>query len=139
MTEYQNPLEPKQEPAEQTEQESNLKKSTLYQPISFFSDFINFIKKYGILGLALGVVVGNSVNTFVKSFVDNIMNPLLAKLVDAKTLSSWIVWDIKIGQFASDVLSFLILMLVVYLSIRFFIYRFLSEDELEKLKFEKKS
>ena len=110
-----------------------------YQPISFFSDFINFIKKYGILGLALGVVVGNSVNTFVKSFVDNIMNPLLAKLFDAKTLSSWIVWDIKIGQFVSDILSFLILMLVVYLAIRFFIYRFLSEEELEKLKFEKKN
>jgi len=102
--------------------------------VGFLSDFVEFIKKYGVIGLALGVIVGNSINALVKSLVDNLINPLLAKLVDAQSLASWTVWDIRVGQFTSDFINFILLMFVVYVSVRFLIQRFLTDDELQKLK-----
>lgn len=87
--------------------------------------FIEFIKEQGVLGLAIGFLLGGSVTTLTKAFVEDIVNPLLGivlnntdELAEA-TLTigqSEILW----GHFLTTVIDFLIIALVVYLGYRLF-------------------
>ncbi len=101
---------------------------------NFIFGFLQFVKKYGVVGLALGVVMGNAVNTLVKSLVENIINPILAKIIGKVDLSSIVFQGIKIGSFINDVINFLILLFVVYTAVSLLINRFLTEDEKKSLK-----
>lgn len=100
---------------------------------NLLSDFAEFIKKYGVIGLAIGVVIGQAVTKLVNSLVDNLVNPLLAKLIGQVDLSNFKPFDIKIGTFITDLINFLVITFVVYLAIRLFISNFLGEDEKVKL------
>ena len=102
--------------------------------IGFIKSFIQFIKKYGVVGLALGVVIGNAVKTLVDSLVANIISPILGKIIQQGELASWVVWDIKIGSFVSDLINFVILLFIVYLAIKLIIGKLLSDDEKKQLK-----
>jgi large conductance mechanosensitive channel len=103
---------------------------------NILSDFIDFIKKYGVVGLAVGVVIGQAVTKLVNSLVDNIINRILAKVLGLVDLSSFSPFDIKIGSFITDLINFIIITFVVYISIRFFIIRFLGDEEKIKLNLE---
>jgi len=99
-------------------------------------DFIEFIKKYGVIGLAVGVVIGQAVTKLVNSLVDNIINRILAKVLGLVDLSSFSPFDIKIGSFITDLINFIIITFVLYISSRFFIIRFLGDEEKAKLNLE---
>lgn len=101
---------------------------------SIAHEFLEFIQKYGVLGLAIGVVTGGAVKTLVDSLVTNLISPLLAKVGGLDNLKdAWIISGFKFGAFTADLINFLILMLVIFLTIKFFIGRFLSEDEHKKI------
>jgi large-conductance mechanosensitive channel len=66
---------------------------------TFIREFFDFIRKFGVIGLALGVVIGGAVKTLVDSLVLNIVNPILAKII-GKTDLSYLEWEgIKFGIF----------------------------------------
>lgn len=100
---------------------------------NIFGDFLVFIKKYGVVGLAMGVVVGGAVKTLVDSLVNNIINPILGKIIGKVSFRDYTPYDIPVGSFITDFINFIILMFLVYLSIRFFISKFIDEDELKKI------
>jgi large conductance mechanosensitive channel len=104
-------------------------------------DFRAFIARGNVIDLAVGVVIGGAFGTIVKSFVDDVLMPPLslvlgrvdftnaftvlkagtkapppyATLADAKAAGAVTVnW----GLFASNVLAFLIIALVVFLTLR---------------------
>ena len=105
---------------------------------NLLSDFVGFIQKYGVVGLAIGVVIGQAVTKLVNSIVENLINPILAKIIGQVDLSNFKPFDIKIGAFVNDLINFLVITFVVYLAIRFFIIRFLGEEEKTKLNFLEK-
>ncbi len=106
---------------------------------NLIADFVDFIKKYGVVGLAIGVVIGQAVTKLVNSLVDNIINKILAKFIGLVDLSNFSPYDIKVGSFITDLINFVIITFVVYLSIRFFIIKFLGEEERTKLNLESPS
>jgi len=111
-----------------------IKPEILIKSTSFFADFFHFIQKYGVIGLALGVVIGGAVKTLVDSLVINIVNPIIAKIVGKNELSTITFFDIKVGNFLNDSINFLLLMFIVYFTIAVLMKRFLSEDEKKALK-----
>jgi large conductance mechanosensitive channel len=87
--------------------------------------FIDFIKEQGVLGLAIGFLLGGSVTTLTKAFVEDIINPVLGivlnnvdKLGEASVnvAGSEILW----GHFLTTLIDFLIIALVVYLGYKLF-------------------
>jgi large conductance mechanosensitive channel len=112
---------------------SKIKDHPISQKLTFFQEFVEFIKKYGVLGLALGVVVGSGIKSLVDSLTTDIINPILGKILGKVELKSISIWDIHVGSFLTQLINFLILLFVVYLSIRLFLARFMSEEEKEKL------
>jgi large conductance mechanosensitive channel len=46
-------------------------------------EFLKFLKEYGVVGLAIAVIIGGKLNDFVKAVVDDLLMPLLAPVLSA--------------------------------------------------------
>ena len=85
-------------------------------------DFINFIREKGVIGLAVGIIVGGAVTAFVNSIITNLVNPIIGTLIGkGENLSAYTYtvphtaitfgW----GSFVSDLITFITILLVIYL------------------------
>ncbi len=99
-----------------------------------FQGFVNFIREQGVIGLAVGFILGGAVSKVVASFVTDIINPILGVILGAtgglkeasiKIGPAKIMW----GNFVSTTIDFLIIALVVYYGIKI-----LRLDRLDKKK-----
>lgn len=85
--------------------------------------FINFIREQGIVGLAVGFILGGAVSKVVAALVSDIINPLLgAALGTTKELktASFDIGAVRIlyGDFISVIIDFLVIALVIYYGVR---------------------
>ena len=81
--------------------------------------FIAFLKNYGIIGLAIAVIIGAAVGKLVSALVADIIMPIVTFFVPGgnwreATLGLGPI-VLKLGDFAGAVLDFVIIALVVYL------------------------
>ncbi|MFA5133387.1 MAG: MscL family protein [Patescibacteria group bacterium] len=94
--------------------------------------FVNFLKEYNIIGLALAFIMGLAANSLVSSLVSNLIMPLIQPLIPQGTWQDTTLQlgpvGLKWGAFVSELIHFLIIALVVYLIAR----NFLKEKEIHK-------
>ena len=100
--------------------------------------FIEFIREQGVIGLAVGFILGGAISKLVTSLVTDIINPLVGALLGfTKNLAdaSFLVGGSKImwGHFVTILIDFAIIAAVIYFSVRI-----LRLDRLDKKKEEKK-
>jgi large conductance mechanosensitive channel len=57
-------------------------------------EFLEFIKKYGVIGLAIAVIIGGKLNTLVTSIVDGILMPILTFFIPG---GAWRTATLQIG------------------------------------------
>jgi large conductance mechanosensitive channel len=103
-------------------------------------EFLDFMKKFGIIGLAIATVVGGQVTTLTKSLTDNIIAPLMTLIANSILsiikidIASLKLFDLNIGKFISDLGMFALMMFLIYNGIKYFVSHFLTEDEKKALK-----
>lgn len=102
--------------------------------LTHFQGFMNFIREQGVIGLAIGFILGGSVSKVVSSLVQDIINPVLGIVLgatDGLSKAYLQVSSVKImwGHFLSVVIDFAIIALVVY-----FGFKVLGLDKLDKKK-----
>jgi large conductance mechanosensitive channel len=90
--------------------------------MGFVKDFKDFAFKGNVVDLAVGVIIGAAFSAIVKSFVDDIITPLLLnpalEKANVKNIAE-LSWNgVKYGNFLSSVISFLIVALVLFLLIK---------------------
>jgi large conductance mechanosensitive channel len=86
----------------------------------FATGFRDFLKNYGILALAIGIIIGTAVNKTVTALVQDIIMPIVTFFIPG---GKWREWELllgssvvlKMGDFIGAVLDFLVIALVVYL------------------------
>ena len=88
------------------------------------SGFLNFIKEKGVVGLAIGFILGGSVSRFVSSFINDILNPIIGLILGKMgSLTSYVmeIGTVKIfwGNFISSLIDFLVIIFVVYFGFKF--------------------
>lgn len=87
------------------------------------SGFMDFIRKQGVVGVAVGFVLAGAVAKMVTALVTDIINPLIGLvLVNAGNLKNakFTIHNVEIlwGDFVSTTIDFLIIALVVYFTIK---------------------
>jgi len=96
--------------------------------------FITFIREQGVIGLAVGFILGGAISKMVTSLVNDIVNPsigiLLGRVGELRSAylkigQSKIMW----GNFLNSAIDFLIIALVVYFGVKI-----LKLDRLDKKK-----
>ncbi|MFA5420449.1 MAG: MscL family protein [Patescibacteria group bacterium] len=91
-------------------------------PKSFFTGLLQFLKEYSIIGLAIGVVVGQATKDLVDSMVKGFFMPIIELIVSKDKYENLtfaindVVFDI--GKIISSTLTFLIIMTILYLLIK---------------------
>jgi len=97
---------------------------------TFIQEFFDFLKTFGIIGLAIAFVIGQASSKLVTTFVEDIINPLVGLFLPSgslETLSanvtgvSGTMSEFKYGDLIASIIDFLIIALVVFVA-----YKFLS-------------
>ncbi|NTW61428.1 large conductance mechanosensitive channel protein MscL [Candidatus Saccharibacteria bacterium] len=102
--------------------------------------FLEFIRTQGVIGLAVGLVLGGAVSVMVKSLVDNVVMPPIGLLLGSTEGIKGLSWTMGLtsagkpavlhyGIFLNDLFNFLIIALVVYALVSL-----LKVDKLDKPK-----
>jgi large conductance mechanosensitive channel len=85
--------------------------------------FVEFIRNQGVVGLAIGFILGGSVSKVVSAIVTDIVNPLLGLAlgsVDGLKAASFKVAGATVmyGDFLSTLIDFLVIATVVYVGVK---------------------
>lgn len=95
--------------------------------------FMEFIREQGVVGLAIGFILGGSVNVLVRSFANDIIQPLIGLAFKNKDGLAQLQWGpVTIGNFIIATIDFIILAAVV-----FFVFKGLQLEKIDRKK-EKK-
>jgi large conductance mechanosensitive channel len=70
-----------------------------------------------MIDLAVGVVIGAAFGKVIDSLVKNIFMPLISYITPNMNYADWHIGKVAIGLFVSDVISFLIIALAVFIVI----------------------
>lgn len=84
---------------------------------TFLDEFKAFALKGNVVDLAIGVIIGAAFGTIVKSFVDDLVMPVVTLfLPPEQDYKNWVIAGrIKIGSFLAAIINFLIVALVLYI------------------------
>lgn len=104
----------------------------------FLQGFVDFIREQGVIGLAIGLVLGVASKSVVDSIVSNIFNPIVgligggggqlgSRYVCLKHVGASCTNKLGYGQVISDLISFLTVVALVY-----FIFKILRLERLDK-------
>jgi large conductance mechanosensitive channel len=102
--------------------------------------FVTFIRTQGVVGLAVGLVLGGAVTVMVKSLIDNVVMPPIGFVLGSSEGLKGLTWNLgktsagdfavlHYGVFLNDLINFLVIALVVYL-----VVHALGFDRLDKKK-----
>ncbi len=92
--------------------------------------FVEFVRTQGVVGLAVGFILGGAVSKVVTALVNDIVNPVLGYILGStEGLKAMTLGPILLGDFVAVLIDFLIIAGVVY-----FIVKGLGFDKLDKPK-----
>lgn len=101
--------------------------------------FVDFVREQGVVGLAVGLVLGVAAKSVIDSIVNNFFNPLIgliggggefgSRYICLKQVEGACTNKLGFGRIISDLISFLIIAAVVY-----FVVKGLKLDRLDKKK-----
>ena len=96
-------------------------------------EFLEFLKLYGVVGLAIAVVIGGKANAMVTTFVEGILMPIVGVLIPggAWKTATLDVGSVKfvLGPFLGAVLDFVIVAALVFMIAK----TVLKQDKIAKL------
>lgn len=86
-------------------------------------EFLEFIRKQGIVTLAIGFILGGAVSKLVASLVSDLVNPIIGIFLgQLGNLTNLIIpifsAQIKIGSFISTAIDFAVVAAVVYFGVK---------------------
>jgi large conductance mechanosensitive channel len=99
-----------------------------------FKEFKEFAFTGNVIDLAIGVVIGAAFSAIIKSFVDNLINPIIGLLgggkaaLDGLAIHVTPTVSISYGLFLSAVLNFLIIAFVLFLVVKA-VNKFRADEE----------
>ena len=82
-------------------------------------EFIAFLKHYGVVGLAIAVIIGGKLNELVASFVSDLLMPLIfqpaLKAANVENIRQLHFHGVFYGKFLGSLLDFAIVAFVIFL------------------------
>lgn len=94
------------------------------------AEFVTFIREQGVMGLAIGFILGGSVSKVVTSLVQDLIQPVIGLIFGStQGLKALHLGPVMIGNFLAVFIDFMIVAAVVY-----FVFKKLKLDRIDKKK-----
>lgn len=65
-------------------------------------EFVDFLKHYGVVGLAIAVIIGGKMNDFVSAVVNGLLMPIVGAATSAAG-GDWRTWVLPVGPIQFEV------------------------------------
>jgi len=95
-------------------------------------EFLDFLKKYGVIGLAIAVVIGGKVNDFVSATVADLLMPVVGLVLPEGGWQNWVLelgpLKLALGHWLGVAIDFVIVAYFVFM----FSKMILKEQEVSK-------
>lgn len=95
-------------------------------------EFVEFLKKYGVIGLAIAVVIGGKVNEFVTATVSDILMPIIGVVLPQGGWQNWVLElgpiKLALGHWLGVAIDFVIIAFFVFMIAK----TLLKEKEVQK-------
>ncbi|MBK8005176.1 MAG: MscL family protein [Gemmatimonadetes bacterium] len=91
-------------------------------------EFMAFLKEYGVIGLAIAVIIGGKAGDLVKSIVDGLLMPIVGLLLPSGDWQKLVVGPFQVGIVLSALVNFIIVAFLVFL----FAKKVLKEEKVAK-------
>jgi len=92
------------------------------KPRSFMEEFMGFLSKYGVIGLAIGFIMGSAASRVVTALVQDILMPFIGIVIPGGEWRKIIVElgpvKLLIGDFIGALIDFLIIAVVIFLLVK---------------------
>ena len=92
------------------------------------SEFKAFLKEYGVIGLALGVIIGGKAGELVTAIVDGLLMPVVGLLLPSGEWEKLAVGQFKIGIVLSALIKFTVVAFFVFIVAK----KLLKEEKVAK-------
>ena len=100
--------------------------------VGLISEFLEFLKEYKVVALAVAFIMGVAATGLVKSLVDNIIMPWVNVLVPSGDWKDAVIAigpaKLGIGPFAAECINFIVIAIVVFMIAKFV----MKEEKVEK-------
>ena len=100
--------------------------------MSLMKEFMEFLREYKIVGLAIAFIMGVAATALVKSLVDNIIMPIITPFIPggAWKTATFSLGPVVIGwgAFLGEIINFVIIALVVFMIAK----KILKEEKVAK-------
>lgn len=127
-------------PISRTQAASKSQTGLRHHATGYFAGFMKFVRTQGVVGLAVGLVLGGAVTVLVKSLIDNVVMPPLGFILGSAEGLKGLEWNmgktaagetavLHYGVFLNDLINFTVIAIVVYL-----IVHILGFDRLDRKK-----
>jgi large conductance mechanosensitive channel len=112
---------------------------------SMMQEFMDFLKTFGVIGLAIAFIIGAAASKLVTALVNDIVNPFVGLFLPAGDLQemsvnatsvvgSGAVSEFKYGDLIANIIDFLIIALIVFIAYRQLSKYKLVEDKTKSTK-----
>ena len=86
--------------------------------MGMLKEFMDFLKEYKVMALAIALIIGVAATALVKSFVDNIVMPVITPFIPggAWKTATFALGPVVIGwgAFLGELINFIVIALVVF-------------------------
>jgi large conductance mechanosensitive channel len=90
-----------------------------YGGFIMMKEFVDFLKNYGVIGMAIAVIIGGKLNEFVSSLVNDLVMPLVLKpaldAANVNNIKELSYNGILYGKVLGTALDFVIIAFVVFM------------------------
>ncbi len=92
-------------------------------PKSFMQQFMGFLNKYGVVGLAVAVIIGGAAGRLVTALVGDILMPIITFFIPGGAWRQAVLVigpiQLAIGDFMGALIDFIIIAVVVFYMMRY--------------------
>jgi len=93
-------------------------KSSHPPPKGLWAEFLDFISKYKVMGLAVAFIVGIYLGGLVKALVDDLIMPIVQLVIPGVAWEEITAGPFRIGHFIGALITFLIIAIVIFIMVR---------------------
>ena|SRR3989304_3447859 len=87
-------------------------------PKGIAAEFIDFLSKYKVMGLAVAFILGIYLGALVKALVDDLVMPIVQLAIPGTDWELMLVGPFRVGHFAGAVITFVIVALVIFMIVK---------------------
>ncbi len=91
-------------------------------------EFMKFLKEYGVVGLAIGVIIGSKAGELVKAIVDGLLMPIIGLVLPSGDWKELVVGPFQIGLVLAALINFTIVAFIIFIVAK----KFMKEETVTK-------